>query len=450
MTSSTNPDRKMRRVSTVLILILALLVPLGTAQRAIAQDVSEDGFTDDFTYESLFGYTLTWDETWDLDTDGSGYYVADLADSLYFTKDNGISSVSIVALPSIGSVSSSLSFYTEYYGGVLDTPELVETESNKQEGRSLIRFEFDNTAYALYLRLFLTEDLSSEIQVVTIGELDGYDGVIESVQETFGVDGEPILADLDPDDVLTVFEDGDPVPFPTPSGQIGSEDEDDDPSENEDIKLPEDEEPDDEETDPQPTEEDEDTADPDPTEDVEDSDASPTEEDTEGDLEDQGLIGDGEYESPQFGIQLDWTTDWEAYPDGIDSDDQFEVDRFALIGTDLDASFYLTIFSIDTLTAEEWATQFETLIEESPDNLEIIDQSVEDDVQLLLYSFDFDGESGFGVVEVYEDTENDALIIVEVSGSEDTVVDAFESAQGDIELNGDVPFLVTQEVPELP
>ena len=57
--------RLMRWIPSAL-LVCALLLPSARIQSAAAQ-VSEDGFTNANTYESLFGYELTWDDPWELD-----------------------------------------------------------------------------------------------------------------------------------------------------------------------------------------------------------------------------------------------------------------------------------------------------------------------------------------------------------------------------------------------
>ncbi|MEJ7837923.1 MAG: hypothetical protein WKF81_03860 [Thermomicrobiales bacterium] len=453
---TTKPtDRRIFRLVSVLILALAMLVPLVSVQSASAQDASKDGFTDDFTFESLFGYTLTWDDSWEIDNEGSGFYETELADSLYFTQDHGVSSFSLVALPSIGSVISSLGYYTEYYRTVLDSPELIETGADKRGGASLIRFESDNVAYGLYIRVFLDAGMSTELQAVVVGELETFDTLLESVQETIGFNGDPILGELDPADTLALLEDGEAIPFPTPRGQTTPDEEEDsdDPSENEDIKLPEDDDPTEEpeDVDPDATEED-DAAEPEPTEEVDDAEPEPTEEDTEtgDDVSNLGLVEDGVYQSPQFGVELEWSSDWEVDTDTLGSDEDFGVDQLAMISTDLDASFYLTMYSLDSLTPSEWTTQFEDLVENGDQGLEILEQDVVDNVETFLYSFEFEGEVGYGIVEVYADQANDALIIVEISGTEESLEEAFASAQIEIELNGDQPFIVTEEVPQIP
>lgn len=455
MTNSRQVDRRFFRLVSVLILALAMLVPMVSVQSAAAQDASKDGFTDDFTFESLFGYTLTWDDSWEIDEEGSGYYEAELADSLYFTQDNGVSSFSLVATPSIGSVVNNLGYYTEYYRTVLENPELIETSGDKRGGASLIRFESGDVAYGLYVRLFLDEGLSTELQAVVVGELETFDTLLESVQETIGFNGDPIFGELDPADTLALLEDGEAIPFPAPRGQTTPDEEEDsdDPAENDDIKLPEDEEPTEEpeDVDPDATEED-DAAEPDPTEDAT-AEPDATEEDdaaTGDDVSDLGLLEDGGYQSPQFGVELEWSTDWDIDTDSLGSDENFGVDQLAMISTDLDASFYLTMYSSDSLSPSEWTTQFEALVEDESQGLEILEQDVVDDVETFLYSFEFEGDVGYGVVEVYVDEANDALVIVEISGTEASLEEAFASAQSEIELNGDQPFIVTEEAPQIP
>jgi hypothetical protein len=416
------------------ILICALVLPMARIQSAAAQ-VSDEGFTGDNTYESLFGYVLTWDDPWVLDDQGSGFYAADLVDSLYLSQDNQ-TYVSVVARSSIGSLRSSLDFTAEYYGQSFEDSELLEIDSTKDDGHATIRYDQSGDQYGIYIRIFLASDRATEVTVTVGGELSSFDDTVDAVQDAVAIDDEPALGEVDSAGLLDVMEDGDAVPFPTPSDQFES----DEPTENDDKKLP-----DDDDADPTPdgeeTEDEEDPAD----------EGTPDDEESTGDdLADLGIIDEGTYESPQYGVELTWPSDWEPAEDAISSSEADGFDQLTVVNAELDSAFYLSVFSIDAVTPVSWSESFQDLAEDEDNGIEILDSSTGNGTEVVLYRTEIGNETWYGLIEVYEDETNDALVVAEVSGSEENVAAAFESVQDDMELNGDAPFRETVEFPELP
>ena len=431
--------RLMRWIPSAL-LVCALLLPIARIQSAAAQ-VSEDGFSDANTYESLFGYELTWDDPWELDDQGSGFYSADLIDSLFFSQDEQ-TYVSVVARSSIGSLRSSLDFTAEYYGQSFEDAELLEIESTKDDGHAIIRYDEGGDQYGLYVRIFLAFDRATELTVTVGGELAAFDDVVDDVQDAVAIDGEPALGTVASADLLDVLEDGEAVPFPTPSDQFESEDE---PSENDDKKLPGDDEVDasDSTPDAEETEDEEDPSD--------DSDPTPGDESSpDSDLSDLGIIDEGTYESPQFGVELTWPTEWEPAVESISSSEADGFDQITVYNADLDSTFYLSVFSIDEVTLDAWSSSFQDLADDDASGIEILDSSTENGTEVVLYRSEIGNDTWYGLIEVSEDEANEALIVAEVSGSQENVADAFDSIQTGIEINGDVPFLETEQFPELP
>ena len=428
------PVTRLSRVIPAVCLVLAFLFPIAHLQSASAQ-VSDEGFTGNNTYESLFGYEMTWDDPWEVDDQESGYTAANLQDVIHFSIPDSDTLLTVFASPLIGSLTGTIDFIVDQLGLILPDPELLDVASDKVSGHILVRVDPDGENLGLYVQSMASADKSTEIRVLVSGDLGSFDEIIEAAQESLTVDGNPMFDGVDAAELLDLLENGEAIPFPAVEN-AGLEDDDDDTSsenddddnssENEDKKLPDEEDY----ADPAPTEEDEDAADSDPS--------------------DLGLIDEGEYESPQLGVGLEWNADWELSPDSLLSDSENGLDQVTLASADFDAAFYLTIFSADDLSIDDWVESFKSIADDESFGIEILDQKTRRGVEIILYSYNFDGEVTYGLIEVYEDEENNAIVAAEVSGSPTEVADAFDSAQDSIQLNGEAPFRASEEFPALP
>jgi hypothetical protein len=431
------------RLLPAVALILALVIPMSRAIPALAQ--SDEGFVDDNTYESLFGFSLTWDDPWEVDMNGSGYFPEYLGDTLYFVTENPEESVSVFSGPAVGALASNLNFLVEYYGQVFDEAELLEIEADKRDSHAIIRFESEGVSFAGYVRVFLTEDLAADVRVILLGELETFDTLIESVQESIEIGGEPLLGGVDGAEVQEQLEEGEAIPFPTPSGEPDSEEED--TSDNEDKKLPDEE---DAEDDPAPTEE-SDQEEPAPTEESgqDDEEPAPTEE-SDADLEDLGLTGTGEYESPQYGSIVEWGSDWEVAEDLLESDTGEEIDRMALNSAELESTLFVSFFDAEAIGAADWVAGLKDNVEENNLEVDFIEEAITDEEAYIFYSQEIEGHVEYGLIEVRADSTGDVLLVVEIIGTEADFDAAFESAQDDVVVDGDTPYIMLSEVPELP
>jgi hypothetical protein len=439
------------RLLSAVVLMLALLLTVSRALSAAAQ--SDEGFVDDNTYESLFGFSLTWDDPWEVDMNGSGYFPEYLGDTLYFVSDNPEESLSVFSSPAVGSLASNLDYLVEYYGQVFTESELIELEADKRDSHAIIRFDSEGVPYGGYIRMFLTEDLAADIEVILLGELETFDTLIESVQGSIEIGGEPLLGDVDEAEVLDLLEEGESIPFPAPSGLPDDDEEDseeEDSSDSDDKKLPDEEDAEDE---PAPTEE-PDQDEPAPTEDSgEDEDEpAPTEEskDEDASLEDLGLIGTGEYESPQYGSTVDWSADWEVAEDMLESDTAGEIDRMALDSAEFESRLFVSFFDATAVGPADWVTGLKNNVESNDLEVEFIEETITDEDAFIFYSQEIDGEVEFGLIEVRADSTGDVTLVVEIIGTEADLGAAFESAQDEVRVDSDTPFTTITEVPEIP
>jgi hypothetical protein len=415
------------RVITALIIALVMIVPVMRAPVA-AQD--GEGFVDDNTYESILDFELTWEDPWVVDPDESGYDPALLGDLLFLDNVEENLYISVRSGPSIGSVLSNLEFQASNMSNFFDDVEVLEIVADKRSGHVAFRYDTDGLETAGYISVTLNESLSTEITTLVFAELRGFDDAIDTIQADIQLDGAPILGDAEGADVLDLLEDGEPIEMPNQGGAPDDDDEDE-PTTNEDKKLPEDDEGDE----PEATEEPEDDVDETPSDDAE--------------LEDLGLIGAREYESPQFGSTVSWSRDWELGEDLLVSDPAGLTDRLGLKHADLEATLFVSFFDGSEISIDDWVTAFEDNVAQNDLPVEVFDQAIEDDAAVIFYSYEIDDELQYGLIEVYFDASEDVLVVVEILGAERDVAEAFDAAQEDVNVDGEAPFVGSREFPEI-
>ncbi len=167
-----------------------------------------------------------------------------------------------------------------------------------------------------------------------------------------------------------------------------------------------------------------------------------------GDLEKLGLVGDGEYESPQFGTSVEWNDDWvldDESGDPLFSDEAEGTDGLYFIPADwTDASNYgsisVRIFAASaTDTPEsvvEYWTSDEYLNGGSGDGLEVLmsDTSRTEGGVVSLMPTD-EGELVQYISVLFVDA-GETAVVVEFYATPESVEDVLASAQAAITVDG--------------
>jgi hypothetical protein len=375
----------------LLLLVLAMTLLL----HPLSALTQESGFVSDTEYVLTYGATLEWDEPWVADESESGFSMEQLGDYLVF--DAGPAAyMQFATFPAVGNVAS----YLESVAGFIADPsgEILELESDKTHGHALVVIEQGVSTFAAVVAMFRTDDLATDQVVILLVDVRDVGKWVGSVQDTFTIDGEPILQQVDAMNAQDVFDGADG------GAEAGDPD---------DKKIPEDPE----------------------------SSTGPG---------GNGLSGDRSYVSPQFGTVVTWNQRWIADAALATSNTSAGVDYLALNRRGGAASLYISLRDGAAMSPEEWLEHFQDDISSSAD-LEILDSASESDSVWVMFERDVDGMTTRGYAEAYAG-ENDAVVVVELSGSLDEreFAQVFDAAQASVEIDGESPFILAMEAPGWP
>ena len=407
-------SRTMRTVVSCIVALVMMIPALGTVA---AQSGTESGLVSDTEYDFLTGNVLTWDDPWTVLEDQTGFDSGLQGDYVVLLDDEA-SRLEYYSQPSIGSVRSNLDFIASAIGYSYESGELLEHEADKEQGHSVLRFSSGSFSYFAYIDIQSTEDLSTLLTTILLGPDDDIVNIIESVQDSVELDGEPLLDAVDPDEVQDLVDDGVALDFPIDRNQFDLPD--DDTGDNEDVKLPDDE----------------------------DADPTPDSDDI-SDPEDLGLIEAGVYESPQYGNEVIWDIDgWEADTSLLISDEDLGVDRFALDNLDGDATLYLSFYDGDDVSPEEWAASFVETSGSADSDITILNQDSDEGIATFYYRLDGDDASQFGVIEA-RTASGGVTVVVELLGAKEDVRDVFRNAQDEVTVDDDDLFQEFRRFPRI-
>jgi hypothetical protein len=163
--------------------------------------------------------------------------------------------------------------------------------------------------------------------------------------------------------------------------------------------------------------------------------------------EDLGLLAEGDYVSPQFGVGVTWDDTWyfdASYEDPITSDTAAGLDSLSLSWNgDENASIFVTIVASEGATPEDivdyWASA-EYLEETSSPDAEVLLQetSRSGSASVLVRDYLDDGtEVSIVRGALCADAQCDTLVMVAMFALPDVLPDAYEDARSDIELDGE-------------
>lgn len=163
-------------------------------------------------------------------------------------------------------------------------------------------------------------------------------------------------------------------------------------------------------------------------------------DDVDGELAALGLVDDGLYESPQFGVEVEWSNDWELNLELLSSNEDNEVDNLGL-NNDGGALVLVTIFEAGEATPEDFAAYWQSddfLEENASDDVEILmaDSSRGESAVLISDTFD-DGDEFWALRQAYSLDGGDTIAIVLMLGVADDFPDNLEDAQDGISIDGD-------------
>lgn len=328
----------MRRMATAL-LVAATCAPMAVTANAQVDD--RPGLIDDGEYESpQFGTGITWTDAWEVG-DPDDEYVAhaiggywddsvgsdpSLGDALFLIDTATESAVLSLGMGENGAITAA------DYRSIMATDQFITDNLFLQRGAEVLLLDDDgdeyvailardpapDTEHAIYVEIRVPEDLDEPIISVGIDlfDADSYEESLDSLADDLEIDDFDIFTVFSEDEVLdaldapvTEGDDGDGTEDVTPTAESG----DTTRGTADDKKLPDDDDV---------------IATPD------DDDATATPEDD--DTSQPGVIGEGEYESPQYGDTVTWGESWaisESYDDPVVSDEDSGLDSLLFTDT---------------------------------------------------------------------------------------------------------------------
>ena len=167
-------------------------------------------------------------------------------------------------------------------------------------------------------------------------------------------------------------------------------------------------------------------------------------------LEDLGVIAEGEYVSPQFDTEATWTSRWEVVETNLYSNEETLVDNIEL--TDPKAnSFQLSLLVSNDETPEEYVERLLEARNDADDSgeVEIIGQGDVEDRSFVIYITTIQDTVTYVYSEIgYYDEDDEVLIKTEIFAEPDSAQSVFDRVQKDIEIDGDPPFLNEADLPD--
>jgi hypothetical protein len=161
-----------------------------------------------------------------------------------------------------------------------------------------------------------------------------------------------------------------------------------------------------------------------------------------------GLTGDTSYESPKFGIQVEWSKDWEALPDFTTSGDA--IDSLRIYSEDAGSWIDFWFVAPNDPDPATFIENYVALLEDSDAyaNLESTEQdSADPDAVAMIATYEF-GDNGTPLEEYIEVRPvGDALVLTSIKASQGLSMIAAILAMSQVDLDGDpiFPSLGTSE-----
>lgn len=347
--------------------------------------------------------------------------------------------LTITAFEGEADAQETLEAYIDGFATAMDSMDEVEAGESRGEAWSLSIADTSGIEMAVYAHAY--EDYVDGFVMMFIAAVPTqvFEDVMLEAQEDITIDGEPMFADVDVDEVAgylddssggvseaddaTVEPDNDDVILGGSSATVASGDDD---TARTGAKLPDNEDSDELEDDRDRTERD---------------DVAAT---SGGDFADLGLISDNEYESPQFGITVEWSDTWfvdMGDDSSVISNEESLFDTLMLVwGGSGDGLMWIDITTTEGLTPEDMVdywTSAEYMDEYTDPDAEILLEESDDLSGSVLYrDYLSDGEEVLILVEasVLEDEEH--MSIVTLMSYPDEFIGVVDDADADVSVDG--------------
>lgn len=422
------------RLSLLLMFVLSGPVGMAGVSSVVAQGTSSDG---DSYVSELTG----------LEVEASGQFsitdtiVEDGYEDIRIESDFGL--LTVTAFEGEADAAETRDAYLEGFATEMDSMEEIESDEPAGEAWSLSIADASGVEMGVYAHVY--EDYIDGFVMLFIAAVPTglFEDVMLEAQDDILIDGESMFADVDVDELVGYLEE-------SSGGVTGGDDEatvetdDDNPVGDDDATIEADD-----------NAQEDDTArtgarlpdeDADELEDADRDSTGDEEKTSTGDtgLEDSGLISDNEYESPQFGITIEWDNIWfvDTNDDSsVVSDEEGLFDTLMLVwdGTG-DGLMWIDLTTTDDLTPEDMVDYWisDEYMEEfaDPDAEILLDDSDEVSGSVLYRDYLSDGEEVIILMEATMLEDEEHMSIVTIMSYTDEFVDVVDDASAGVSVDG--------------
>ena len=470
--SSGLPSRLRSRPVMHLLLVAMLFFGLGGVALAgqidpgdVKDSVEEDasatpevspGLVAEGEYVSpQFGAEITWTDAWDLgDFDNplvefavGGNFDAPITsdpeggDVIWLMDTASESAVLGIFLVPSGGLDPSSMIQIMGQPGFLSDNLFVSRDSDRllleetETSAAILVRDADTPEHLVYLEVMFPE---GEDYFIWFGfdlwEPDAYEGVFDDVTEGLEIEGVDFFSAASPDELLDLIDDPE-ADIVTPAVESTEEDETPESGPNEDVDAT---------PDAEATEEADGTPGPDATED-------PVNGTT-------GLVGEGEYESPQHGVGISWGESWvvdETRDEPVLSDEEQGFDALFLTDASTEnATVYITVEQLPSSDPADLLSQItadgynEDVFGIDPESRVLLSEATDESAAILVV--DDSGEEPLVIVMEVHAVDDDGLVVfVEFRANAADIDEAMLTAIAeDLEIEG-TPGMTVFTVEEL-
>lgn len=435
--TARRPAGASARFLRLIVVVGLLALGLGAAPRTQVA-AQESGLIDDSTFRfGLDGTEIRWEGDWEYDPEASGqfdgYEIASLISPTAGLLIGEILSVVPVDLNVL------LALVLDTLAEDADEFVTVERSATDTVSYSLDAAVVDGIATALFTYVQFNPQAGIITYTSVFSDYAGFADNIADAQANVTVGGRIALEGIDGATLQNLLP---PLAGGSESAGGGRPGEDDDSDDTRSAPDDEDEDQDEGEDDtrtvPNFGNDDND----------EDEGALPDDEQGRGETDDDlaalGVVDDGLYESPQYGVEIEWGGDWELNPDFVTSDEDDEVDGLGFVINEGEAIILISVFAAEGAAPADFAAFWESddfLAENTSGDAEVLlaDSDRSEGGVLIVEETD-DGGELWTLRQAYALDGGDTIAIATMLGLGETFPDRLADAQDDIAIDGD-PFL---------
>jgi hypothetical protein len=163
-------------------------------------------------------------------------------------------------------------------------------------------------------------------------------------------------------------------------------------------------------------------------------------------LQEMGVVGPGDYISPQFDNQVTWADDWTLDETQIQSDSTLLLDRVSLLYGEDGTAVIMFIAAAGELP-DAYAKRLVRFRSVTQPDTEVVWSESTEAASILLYSYEVEGRDVASLIEIRLVNDDQTLQVVELLVYKEHSEEIFDLMQKDIKVDDAEPFAHVEEFP---